>query len=175
MLAMSNSYQDARGGKGPSAQESRPNANKGLEDALQENSVLPRSSRRGGNLRRLARGDRSRLVGRVERRGGALRRRRAQMRGMVLGVASAAVLLRRLLRLHFEGAPALPLRLRPVFRRPLRKARPHAADKRLGFSGDDAEDQLDSPTPRGEVFVYGDRVLRRLLPKRFRGEDRQGA
>ena len=43
------------------------------------------------------------------------------------------------------------------------------------FSGDDAEDQLDSPAPRGEVFVYGDRVLRRLLPKRFRGEDRQGA
>ena len=112
MLAMTNSNKDAHGGKGPSAQELRPNANKGSEDARQGNDVLP---------------------------------------------------------------PAIPFRLRQVFRGSLRTARPHAASKRLGFSGDDAEDQLDSLTPRGEVFVYGDRVLRRVLPKRLRGEDRQGA
>lgn len=87
--------------------------------------------------------------------------------GVILGVGGAAVLLRRLLRFHFERTPALLFRFWRVLCRPPRKAWPFAASERLRLLGDDAQDEFGPSAKRSEILLHRDRVLRRILRSVF--------
>lgn len=86
-----------------------------------------------------------RLGGRLERRSKRPRKDDGcRCEGRAPGVGGAAVLLRRLLRFHFERTPALLFRFWRLFRRPPRKTWPHAAIKRFRLSGSKAQEQARS-------------------------------
>lgn len=176
MLALVNMNQVAPGGKSPSAQELRPNANKrsGRCTTGKRCSPTPPKPRRRPLRPRLSQSASSwRTVGTA--REPSSKATDARCEGWYWAWEAPAVLLRRLLRFHFERTPALLFRFWRLFRRPPRKTWPHAAIKRFRLSGSKAQDKLDPASKRSEILLHGDRVLRRILSKRLRGKNRQGA
>lgn len=110
MLALVNLNQIAPGRKSPSAQELRPNANKRIEDVRQETMFSHAAQAAAENLAAPV----SEPIGLVLADGWSGEGPSSKATGadarVVLGVGGAAVLLRRLLRFHFERTPALLFR-----------------------------------------------------------------